>query len=130
MKKEAKVEYGIQIVKPWSLEMYNHNEVVAEQVRSVVWDMWGSAVARCEQSIEIEDDASEVSWQCLEWSCASAEMVDIQKAVTCYGFASNYSIGYVSDEVLSELDEAPLFRLNEIVEELGIKLEPGFVGFK
>ena len=33
MKKEAKVEYGIQIVKPWSEEMYDHNEEVDEVVR-------------------------------------------------------------------------------------------------
>jgi hypothetical protein len=30
MKKEAKVEYGIQITKPWSPEMYAHNEEVAK----------------------------------------------------------------------------------------------------
>ena len=128
MKKEIKTQYGIQIVKPWSREMYDHNEVVAEQVRSAVWDMWGSAVARCEQSIEIDED-SEVNWQCLEWSCASAEMVDIQRAITCYGFGSGYDVGRVSDQVLQELDNAPLFRLKEIAEELELKLEQEFIGF-
>jgi hypothetical protein len=33
MKKAAKVEYGIEIVKPWSSAMYDHNDAVADVVR-------------------------------------------------------------------------------------------------
>jgi hypothetical protein len=128
MKKEIKTQYGIQITKPWSTAMYDHNEQVAENVRSIVWDMWGTAVARCEQSIEI-DEASDINWQCLEWRCASAEMVDIQRAVTCHGYSRDYSIGFVSDDVLNELDEAPTYRLKEIAEDLELKLEKEFIGF-
>jgi len=31
--------------------------------------------------------------------------------------------------VLLELEDAPYYRVNEMVEELGIELEKGFVGF-
>jgi hypothetical protein len=33
------------------------------------------------------------------------------------------------EQVYEELDRAPLYRLNEMVDELDIKLEKGFVGF-
>jgi hypothetical protein len=35
----------------------------------------------------------------------------------------------VMEQVYEELDRAPLYRLNEMVDELDIKLEKGFVGF-
>ena len=36
MKREKKVEFGIEIVKPWSREMYDHNAEVAEIGRAHV----------------------------------------------------------------------------------------------
>jgi len=44
MKKEKKVVYGIEIVKPWSDAMYAHNEEVAEVVRTKVHAMWVGAM--------------------------------------------------------------------------------------
>ena len=29
-KKQPKVEYGIEITKPWSKEMYDHNDKISE----------------------------------------------------------------------------------------------------
>ena len=43
MKKEAKVEFGITITKPWSKAMYDHNDAVAEAVKVNVHEMWISA---------------------------------------------------------------------------------------
>jgi hypothetical protein len=34
MKKEKKIVYGIEIVKPWSKEMYDHNEMLRKQFAS------------------------------------------------------------------------------------------------
>jgi len=41
----------------------------------------------------------------------------------------NYSVLDVEQIVLDELETAPYYRLNEMVEELDLKLEKGFVGF-
>ena len=35
MKKVKKIQYGIEIVKPWSKAMYNHNEQVSEAPRYI-----------------------------------------------------------------------------------------------
>ena len=131
MKKEAKVEFGIQIVKPWSPEMYDHNDEVAEVVKAKVHTLWATAFDECERSQETdEDDFYEANFLEMDWeNTASEEMIRIQKAVTCYGFGFGYSIGQVAETVEDEIEEAPLYRLNDMVDELDIKLEKGFVGF-
>jgi len=128
MKKEAKVEYGITITKPWSREMYDHNEEVAENVKSMLDVMWRLAVDRCEDSRE-EDEEDDREFLDMDWSLASPEMVEIQKAITCYGFGCGYSIYDVMEQVEMELDRSATFRLKEIAEELDIVLEKEFIGF-
>ena len=129
MKKEAKVEYGIQIVKPWSKAMYDHNDEVAEVVRERVLTMWFDALDAAELKLEAEDDEfTEISE--LDWlSNATPDLLKIQTAITCYGFGYGYTIDSVADIIERELDEAPLYRLKEIAEELGLELEKGFIGF-
>lgn len=128
MKKTAKVEYGIQITKPWSREMYDHNDEVAEQVRDAVHQMWMDAWNECEREVTDMDEESDLLIY-MDWDVASEEMKRIQTAVTCYGFGSGYSNEYVSLRVEEELEDAPYYRLKEIAEELDITLKKGFVGF-
>ena len=127
MKKEAKVEYGITITKPWSKEMYAHNEALAEVVKNEVARMWEEACKKAEAEFVDEDDLGN-EFADMQWDGASSEMVDIQKAITYYGY-SNQSIGEVAEEVGTTLEDMPLYQLKELVEELDIKLDTGFVGF-
>ena len=131
MKKEAKVEFGIQIVKPWSPEMYDHNDEVAEVVKAKVHTLWATAFDECERSQETdEDDFYEAEFLDMDWETTASEaMIRIQKAVTCYGFGFGYSIGRVAETVEDEIEGSASFRLKEIAEELDIELEKGFVGF-
>lgn len=122
MKKEAKVEYGITITKPWSKEMYAHNEALAEIVRCEVARMWEEACNQC------QDELGEEFMSDVDWGQATDEMVRIQKAITYYSY-SNQSIAEVADEVERTLEDMPLYQLNELVEELEIKLDKGFIGF-
>ena len=55
-------------------------------------------------------------------------MIRIQKAITYYSY-SNQSIEEVAEEVEETLEDMPLYQLKELVEELDIKLDTGFVGF-
>ena len=125
MKKEVKVEYGIQIVKPWSREMYDHNDDVAEIVREKVAAMFAAALTEYEKEFD-EDEDLDLDW--MDWEGASDEMKAIQKAVTCYSFGFGYSIAAVAERVADELESAPFYRLKDIAEDLGLELEKGFVG--
>jgi len=125
MKKAKEVKYGIEITKPWSKEMYAHNEAVADVVRFEVKELLDAAVCSFSEDFDCIDNALE-----LEWDEASEDLVAIQTAVTCYGFGCGYTIEEVIDRVEEELEMAPLYRLNEIAEDLGLELEKEIIGFK
>lgn len=124
MKKEAKVEFGIVITKPWSSEMYAHNELVADVVRNEVESRWIAAITKFGKDFDYNDQMLES-----EWISASNELKEIQTAITCYGFGYGYDVCRVAEIVMQELEDAPFYRLNEIAEELELELEKGFVGF-
>ena len=124
MKKEKKVVYGIEIVKPWSSEMYAHNEAVAEVVRTKVHTMWVEAITEFQKEFDYNDQMLEC-----EFTNASDELKRIQRAVTVYGFGFGYDVNRVAEIVGDEIEEAPFYRLNEIAEELELELEKEFVGF-
>ena len=131
MAKAKKVEFGIEITKPWSKEMYAHNDEVQEVVVGIITKMWRDEMAevRTEWEEEMSDEEFEADFEDAEWSHLNEGILsDIQTAVTCYGFL-NYSVVDVEQIVLDELETAPYYRLNEMVEELDLKLEKGFVGF-
>ena len=127
MKKEARVEFGITITKPWSKEMYAHNEEVAEIVKETVHQMWVDALKEAIEDYRDEDELGNLYSE-MDWGQASDEMVRIQKAITYYSYC-NQSIEEVADEVEETLEDMPLYQLKELVEELEIKLDKGFVGF-
>ena len=127
MKKEARVEFGITITKPWSKEMYDHNEEVAEIVKETVHQMWVDALKAAIEDYRDEDELGNLYSE-MDWGQASDEMVRIQKAITYYSYC-NQSIEEVADEVEETLEDMPLYQLKELVEELEIKLDKGFIGF-
>lgn len=124
MKKAAKVEFGITITKPWSKEMYDHNDAVAEAVRGIVLEMWEAAMA------EFQEATGESFMSDEEWISVPETLKDIQTAVTCYGFGYGYDVAQVAEMVMQELHDAPYFRLKEIAEDLELDLKVGFVGFR
>ena len=125
MKKEPKVEYGIQITKPWSREMYDHNDVVADVVRDKVFALWNEAIESTAFALGVT--VTELGE--FDWDQSSGAMEVIQKAVTCYSVGSGYSIARINNIVAREIEDAPYYRLKEIAEELDITLKKGFVGF-
>jgi hypothetical protein len=138
MTKAKKTQYGIEITKPWSKEMYAHNEDVMEAAKQQIFKMWMEAYDAVEEAYEKEmqievGGISDVHYEAfgdMEWGRGKTEFLEeIQRAITCYGFGSGYEMVEVCDRVLLDLEDAPFYRVNEMVEELGIELEKGFVGF-
>jgi len=127
MKKEAKVEFGIEITKPWSKEMYAHNDALAEVVKAKVFAMWTAAYEAAESEFAEFDELGN-EFIDMQWESASSEMVAIQEAITLYSF-SNQSIGEVVEEIEITLEDMPGYQLKELVEELDIKLDTGFIGY-
>jgi hypothetical protein len=107
--------------------MYDHNEALADVVKAKVHALWVAAYAEAEAEFVDEDDLGN-EFADMDWGAANNEMWRIQKAITYYSY-SNQSIGEVAEEVGTTLEDMPLYQLKELVEELDIKLDTGFVGF-
>ena len=77
MKKEAKVEYGITITKPWSKEMYAHNEEVQNEICDTVLEMWEDAMILAQEDFDsqLEEDQIDCRFVDSDWDNAN-ESID------------------------------------------------------
>jgi len=134
MKKAPKIKYGIEIVKPWSKEMYNHNDKVADEVRGIVEKKWKDAyeAAEADYDAEYEDeDFTPEEFEYADWlNNQTDELVALQEAVIIVGYGPGFEMHRVDEDFNNDLENAAYWRLNEIAEELEIELTCQFVGLK
>ena len=124
------MKYGIKITKPWSKEMYAHNEEVKETVVNEVRDRWEIAYQEAEKDFldNLEEDQQGMLFEDGDWLNANQTMQEIQEAVTIINYATGFDVKEVTEEVEDTLDDAPFYRLKEIAEELELELEEEFIG--
>ena len=124
------IKYGIKITKPWSKEMYAHNEEVKEIVVNEVRDRWEIAYQEAEKDFldNLEEDQQGMLFEDGDWHNANQTMQEIQEAVTIVNFGSGFEVKDVTEEVEDTLDDAPFYRLKEIAEELELELDEEFIG--
>ena len=135
MKKVKQVKYGIEITKPWSTEMYDHNEKVGNAVKAEVLEKWLNALQRAEteynENIDIEENDGYMpeEFYVREYTdVQTEEMNDIQRDITCYGFGMGFSVKDIDEEVKEELENAASYRLKEMAEDMKLELEYEFIG--
>ena len=121
----SKLDKEIVISKPWSKEMYAHNDEVATEVRDEVWERWAKAYKEIEERELEKGGFSESEW---EYN-VNQHMQDIQKAVTVIGYGLGYTVKDVEEDFIQELENAAYWRLKEISEDLDLDLESEFIGF-
>ena len=102
------IKYGIKVVKPWSKEMYAHNEEVKEIVVNEVRDRWEIAYQEAEQDFldNLEEDQQGMLFEDGDWHNANQTMQEIQEAVTIINYASGFDVKEVTEEV-AEVVEQP-----------------------
>ena len=111
-KKQPKFEYGIEITKPWSIEMYDHNEILGEKLRIELMETLNTIVEH-----QGEDEIRKLS-----------------KAICYHGFGEGYSYDDIVNETRLDIETLPNFQLNEdfdYLEEQGyISKQPKrFIGY-
>lgn len=114
MAKEKKVKYGIVITRPWSQAMYDHNDKVLAIAKKIVLEEFKSRMYKY-----AEDS---------EWEYVDEEIKDIQKAVTVIGYGHGFNLKDVYTDVVKELENMPYYRMVEVIEDLEIGLDEGFIG--
>ena len=136
MAKVKKVEFGIEITKPWSKEMYTHNDELADDLKEWILDMWDDAYTLSKESYDdfLEDDQEGLEFGDSDPHNFNETMINICEAVTYYNFGGGYTVDDIADEVEKEIEAAAFWRLKEIAEELEIDMVEefgaGFVGLK
>lgn len=105
-------QYGIEITKPWSQEMYDHNDKVAEQMKDAIF------VALSNRYNEDCEDA----------------VREIAAEVTGMRYGSGYTLDGIYEEACAELDRVQNYWLHESYPNLVKKghcpaLSEGFVGY-
>ena len=100
MKKAGKtygVKYGIIITKPWSNEMYDHNETVAEimkdNIKNILFELW-----------KLTKDET--------------RLLKVSKHICYYGFGDGYSAEDVYEETRKDLEQMQNYQLHEVYDEL------------
>ena len=126
-------KYGIEITKPWSKEMYAHNDEGLREVVEEVKDRWLHAYHDSENVYEADTGMSDQyndypEFMDSDWDNANAIMMDIQEAVTITGYGSGYTIYDVEKDVHQELEAMPYWRAKEVAEDLSLCLNKNFIG--
>ena len=105
-KKTPIFKYGIQITKPFSKTMYDHNEICAKEMRFNIKDAWHN------EAIKFMGDD--------EWP-TEGKIVEIQKAVMAMGYGDGYTINEVERDFYSELDNMADWQLHENYSYMSFK---------
>tara|TARA_R100001509_G_scaffold165359_1_gene146598 strand:- start:965 stop:1399 length:435 start_codon:yes stop_codon:yes gene_type:complete len=110
VKKSPEIKYGIEITKPFSKEMYDHNNKVSQEMKSNLLHHWTQLIKKLE-----EDDRylMEREWNEDDIKSECPELVKLQRGVCYSGFGGGYSIQDVCDEFYKELDMMQNWQLHE-----------------
>ena len=130
MSKKNKVpsiyKYGIEITKPFSKEMYDHNDKVSVIMKANILSAW---IKLLEEFNDFDMDT--------DWSIISddSDIVKLQKEICYSGYGSGYTISNVDKEFRDELETLAPYQLAEIypslvkdgfVEDIGV----GLIGYE
>ncbi len=111
-KKAPVYQYGIEITKPHSKAMYDHNDLVADQMKENILNAW-------KQELKTLTDApNSVNIETEDWDEAmlnehAPKLVKLQKGVTFSGFGTGYTIDDVNKEFIRELEGMANWQLHE-----------------
>jgi len=123
-KKSPEIKYGIEITKPHSQEMYEHNEMVAKEMKDAILTRWISLIAKCldEDKFFMDRDWDENEIKDTSkngYNCP--ELVKLQKGICFSGYGDGYSVQMVNDEFKRELDTMQNYQLHEEYSYLSFK---------
>ena len=107
MPKELETKYGIQITKPFSKEMYDHNDMCATEMKNNIRNAWDKEIELTGVDIDIEEWDEELLKE------HSPKLVRLQKNVMYSGYGMGYTIDMVNQEFIKELDTMANWQLHE-----------------
>ena len=122
-------KYNIAIPKPWSKEMYAHNDEVLREFVEEVKAKWLHAYHNLENEYYIGSSDDEAEFEDAQWNYeADSILQDIQEAILVTTYGSGFTMHDVHNDVHLELEATPYWRAKEIAEDLSLSLSKQFIG--
>lgn len=90
-KKQPKVEYGIEITKPWSTKMYDHNEELGEKFRIELMET-------LDRIVKYQDEG---------------ELRKFSKAICYSSFGEGYSYDDIVKRTQEDIETLANFQIND-----------------
>ena len=102
--------YGIEITKPFSREMYDHNDKVASEMKANLMHHWNLLVNRL---LENDYYSMDTEWNERLINDDCPELVKLQRGVCYSGYGSGYTVQDVCDEFKSQVDSMQNWQLHD-----------------
>ena len=96
--KKTTTKYGLQITKPFSKAMYDHNDQCAQEMKKNILKAWNTELDKFHRLDE--------------WPM-SGKIVDIQSAVQSIGYGDGFNMDTVDKEFCNELETMANWQLHE-----------------
>ena len=103
MKKEPKVKYGIEITKPFSKEMYNHNDEIAKEMKINVTNEIYDAYKRAKGLIAASGGMDQ----------GEKDLRSLVEAFSGYHYGEGYELLDVRDQGIEALNDCANWQLHE-----------------
>lgn len=110
-KKTNPIHFGIEVTKPHSKQMYDHNDLVAEEMKQNILQAWKNELAKIKEFYDV--NAMVADWDSDDLSVNAPRLLKIQIDVMCYGYGEGYTIDMVNEEFLKELENMANWQLHE-----------------
>jgi len=102
-KKPAEVKYGIEITKPHSQEMYDHNDMVAAEMKQNIHAKWSELIAILKDAdryiMDRDWDENDI-----KNDYGVPQLVELQRLVCFSGYGDGYTFQDVEKEFFDELE--------------------------
>ena len=118
MKKKKEIKYGIEITKPFSKDMYSHNDMVAKEMKFNIRDAWANEVIKFKGDGEWPVHGYDHDGESFD---IAPMIVEIQKQVCAVGYGDGYTIDEVQKDFLQELEDMANWQLHEVYSYMSFK---------
>ena len=118
-KKAPTLQYGLEITKPFSTAMYDHNDQCAQEMKKNILTVWTNELLKMKEYGDV--NAMTEDWDAYDIKSIAPKLLDIQKGVQAIGYGSGYSLDMVDKEFRNELETMANWQLHENYSYLSFK---------
>ncbi len=111
IKKAPTFKYGIEITKPFSTAMYDHNDQCAQEMKKNILTVWTNELLKMKEYCDV--NAMTADWDAYDIKSIAPKLLAIQKGVQAIGYGSGYSLDMVDKEFRNELETMANWQLHE-----------------